>query len=597
MSVPKSYEKLLNEPNLKTDLDEEEIFECIKDILEFIPKTCKAKLEYPNKSFSIILQENEFLKDIQAQIPYIMSIYDYNDYKIYYNYIIKVFRYYIKEIIEEKETFSIKNYIYKDLIDICNIMKLIIIKNKKCLKDNDIKFYFYHIINTFTFSERKIEKSNIFFKMGIKILSKNYQIKDYDNKYFPENIKINSFKDFLKAIKDLVDQCLNVYNDKINKNLEFICNEFVVKIKDVKNTIQKFIINLNDNGQIPSKENIALSLLELYKALGLSPIWKIVEFNPYISLIPLLLNHFNGENDFDILYPICFINIKKEVSQIKTIPNELHKGVFVKSYKNALKYLLIFDKYDKINSILNNENNENLSGDFKTIIKDKNFQQKVINFFDSESMKTFLGIKIDKELILKIEKEYINFIKYIATDSFWNSIMFYTLPKYTKAFVSNYMRIVINDNYIIFSGCKEKEKKDSILEFILFELIIHELLHFLRRYCLENVESKKALTPPNSEEADKKKSGEIGEELIKYYFGIPKINSITYQQAIEFKKLSFVKPQDFDELKRIIKMKPSLSENFAYAKFINTSPKIKDEVYAIIEGDCLNSSRISKFSY
>ena len=95
-------------------------------------------------------------------------------------------------------------------------MKLIIIKNKNYLKDKDIKFYFYHIINTFTFSERKIEKSNIFFKMGIKILSQNYQIKDHDNKYFPENIKKNSFKDFLKAIIDLVGQCLNIYNDKIS---------------------------------------------------------------------------------------------------------------------------------------------------------------------------------------------------------------------------------------------------------------------------------------------------------------------------------------------------------------------------------------------
>lgn len=156
---------------------------------------------------------------------------------------------------------------------------------------------------------------------------------------------------------------------------------------------------------------------------------------------------------------------------------------------------------------------------------------------------------------------------------------------------------MINDNFIIISGYNNEERKDSILEFILFELIIHELLHILRRYYQENVESKNALTPPNSEETDKTKSGEIGEELIKYYFGIPKINSITYQQVNEFKKLSFVKPEDFDELKKIIKMKPSSKEDLTYAKFNDTSPKIKDTAYAIIEDGCLNSSLISKFSY
>ena len=315
---------------------------------------------------------------------------------------------------------------------------------------------------------------------------------------------------------------------------------------------------------------------ELSKTLGLSSIWKIVELKPYNSLILLLQNHFTRENGFDILYPICFINIKKEESKIKNISSELKKGVFVESFKNALKYELIFDKYLKINEILNNENNESLSSNFKTIIKDKNYQQKVINFYDSESMRTFLRIKIDKDLIHKIEKDYIKFIKYIKSDLFWNSVMFYTLPKYTKAFVSNYMRIVINDNFIIISGYNNEERKDSILEFILFELIIHELLHILRRYYQENVESKNALTPPNSEETDKTKSGEIGEELIKYYFGIPKINSITYQQVNEFKKLSFVKPEDFDELKKIIKMKPSSKEDLTYAKFNDTIPKIKD---------------------
>ena len=51
--------------------------------------------------------------------------------------------------------------------------------------------------------------------------------------------------------------------------------------------------------------------------------------------------------------------------------------------------------------------------------------------------------------------------------------MFFTLPKYIKGFVSSYMRIVLNDNFIIFNKCNDKKDKYDMLGFLLFEVIIH----------------------------------------------------------------------------------------------------------------------------
>ena len=595
-TISDSYEKPNNKSILKPSFNKNEIINYINSIFEFIQRICKYKLENKNKSFSQIIKENQILKEVEPIIPYIMSIDEFDSFEKYYTYIIKMFKYNLINIMNLSINLS-KDYLYKDLYDICFLMNLIIAKDSNSLNDKSIKFFSYHIINSFSQSDKKIEKSNIFFKMGAKILSDEYKIKN-DNKYFPENLKVQAYKDFLGSFLNILTDCHLIYSQVIKKNIDFICDEFNTEINIIKKNINELIFKLNEKGEIPSNEIIAFNIKELNKIFNYSPIWKIIKFNPYKTLILQLLNHINQKNEYDILYPLCFIRVKKPMTKIKTISTEiLNTALSSKFFEEILKYNLIFDKYENIISILNNDNKTNVSNNFKSILKKEQFRKKIINFFDSKSMRIFLKNKIDDDLFKKIRVKYSDFINHIKTKKFWDSIMFYTLPKYIKAFVSNYMRIIINYNFIAFSELNiEESKKNNILEFILFELIIHELLHYLRRYCLTNVESKKALTPPNSDEIKENKlTGEIGEELIKYYFGIPKINSIRYPQAIEFNKLRFEKDEDFHKIKEIINMQPSSKDDYIYAKFINTSPKEKDSIYAVIEGDCLFSSRISKF--
>ena len=72
----------------------------------------------------------------------------------YYSFVISVFKYNIIKL-KDSSAFVIKNYLYKDLIDICALLNIIITKDEKSIADNIIKFYSYHLINVFSESKKK----------------------------------------------------------------------------------------------------------------------------------------------------------------------------------------------------------------------------------------------------------------------------------------------------------------------------------------------------------------------------------------------------------------------------------------------------------
>ena len=75
--------------------------------------------------------------------------------------------------------------------------------------------------------------------------------------------------------------------------------------------------------------------------------------------------------------------------------------------------------------------------------------------------------------------------------------MLFPLSKNKMATVENYLRIVINTDYIKFKRSKLNHKK-VILKLMLFELLIHELFHLLRRLNFQLKSSTEAITPQNS---------------------------------------------------------------------------------------------------
>ena len=281
-------------------------------------------------------------------------------------------------------------------------------------------------------------------------------------------------------------------------------------------------------------------------------------------------------DEYDIFYTLFFIDInteKKSLERKKEDCPELKKSAKIydgENFNKMVLYLLKFIKYDKLKSVLNNKNSS-LAKEFKEIIADEEFQKKVNNFFKSNSVYAFLKKKLEKRISCKINEKYKEFLNYLYKKKFWDSIMFFTLPKKIKGFVSSYMRIVLNDNFIIFNNCESKEDKSDMLRFLLFEIIIHELLHLLRRYFLIGIESKDA--------------------LIKYFFGVKRINFLTLRQAKKFKNLTFETEEDIDDLKKIISLEESPNEESTYIKFLYSNCDISNLTYAKSNGGCLLSFR------
>ena len=572
----------------------EKLIQYIKFILGYIEKICKIKYESNDtKSFKDIIQENDLLplKEIIPKKSHIMKIDSFDKTKEYYSYIIPFFKNNMMEIKNSHNALNLKKYLYKDLIDICNLINKIIEKNEKYIEDNIIKFYAFHIINIFNEDKKKMESSKIFFKMGQIALRDKYQIHSYEN-FFPQNIKIKEYNEFLSIIHDLIKECQNIYNDKIKEDMKFIDDNFYSEMSKKKIEIEN---EINNSNQISKHLIIHKLLLELDALLIHG--YKIKKLIPYKELIDSVLSFYNEMDEYDISYTLCFIDINKEKKSLdrkKEDCPELKKSAKIydgENFNKMVLYLLKFIKYDKLKSVLNNKNSS-LAQEFKEIIADEEFQKKVNNFFKSNSVYAFLKKKLEKRISCKINEKYKEFLNYLYKKKFWDSIMFFTLPKKIKGFVSSYMRIVLNDNFIIFNNCESKEDKSDMLRFLLFEIIIHELLHLLRRYFLIGIESKDAMTPLGSEESKKnKKYGEIGETLIKYFFGVKRINFLTLRQAKKFKNLTFETEEDIDDLKKIISLEESPNEESTYIKFLYSNCDISNLTYAKSNGGCLLSFR------
>lgn len=568
----------------------EEIIRCLKFILDYIPKICKIKFESnDNINFRDIIQEDDLLplKEITPKKPYIMEIATFDKTEEYYSYIISIFKNYMIEIKSLSSALNLKKYLYKDLIDICNLINIIIEKNQNSINDKIIKFYVYHIINTFNEDEKKMESSKIFFKMGQNSLCDKYQINSY-NKFFPENLKLKGYNEFLSVIHELIIECQNIYIDKIKEDLQYIDDNFYSEMKRKKIEIENEMKNNSQSTKISAINKILRELDSL-----LLSAYNIIKLMPYKELLDLIFSYYNVMNEFDISYTLCFIDIntkKKSLEEKKEECPRLGENSInynAEKFNKMVLYLLKFLKYNKLKSVLNNKNTS-LAKEFKEIITDIQFQNKVNAFFKSNSIKIFLQKKLEKRITCKLEEKYNDFLALIEKKTFWDSIMFFTLPKYIKGFVSSYMRIVLNDNFIIFHKCTNKNDKYDMLRFLLFEVIIHELLHYLRRYFLIGMESKEALTPPGSEESQKnKKTGEIGEILIKYFFGIKRINYLTLRQTKKFNDLSFETEEDIGELKKIIALEESLDEESTYIKFLYSNCDLSDVTYIRFNGACL----------
>ena len=216
---------------------------------------------------------------------------------------------------------------------------------------------------------------------------------------------------------------------------------------------------------------------------------------------------------------------------------------------------------------------------FEELLENKKFRDKIINFYSSRKIIDFIKEKCNKKEKEKLIKKLPYLLGLMNQDYFWKQILLLPMSKNKMASVENYMRIVINIQNVKYHNTPV-EKKMTILNLLLFELLIYGIFHFLRRLIFLGKKAKDAITPPSSynkesneiEEDNSTSSlneetqhGEIGERLIHYIFNVYKIVFISYAAAKTFETLTLKDEKEIQLLKNII-----LKEDTSYAIFTFT---------------------------
>lgn len=573
------------ECNTNTKLDKGQIQELVPKILDAISKIAIEKLNpLPNKDYiqNII---NEF-HNCQKRKPFIMN-YDDFDKEEFYDYICKVSVYYLLNI---NAPTTLQKVVLKNLIDLSKIL-IIILKDRNNYNNVDVKLSIYHCINIMSNDSNKIESSSNFFKICANKLRTNYGVNNF-NEYFPEQEKVNNKNGLL----DLVVKVLNKINEefifKAEKNQKYLnaLDEITLIVKEVKHLKDKSIINFNLN----EFKQIMNRIIKIN--------WDLVE-KPYFDCLSYILSSFkrNIPDDVDgFFYSLNYINIKKDIFKyFDNSDDYLIESDLVKQFMDDLiikemqTIIIKFKKYLKIEKI--SKGNDSFEKEFKDIIKTNNFRNKIRDFYKSQKIKTFINIYVDEIEKDKVLKNLPKLNEMLETEDFWDKIYFCPLSKYKKAYLANFLRIIVNCSFIKLKSFNNEEKVE-ILTFLLFEILIHEIFHLLRRLGYTGNDSALSLTPPNDNDIKNNNiTGEIGERLIFYFFKISKIQKIIYEQAAYFAKLNLKVEEDIEKLKNIfeIESKKKLNE-CSYAKF-NETEKEREILFEI--HDCRKYIYIPPFDY
>ena len=575
--------------DISEKITKKEIISYLKNILSIIKSISIEKI--CNKSWNVnnkCKYKEQLSFFIKPKKPYIMDFEDYDNDK-FFIFIFSVFH----DALNNYDTVSLKDIVLKNIINLVNLFDIIINNNDNCYEDKDFKFYLYHLINAFQSGNNKIENNSNFFKFGIEILKRKYNICNF-KEFFTEKEEHKIKIDFIELLKDILNKLNEKYtNMTINAPNKDYSKE-LSEISSIRNELINEVEYFKDNTFISYIFNFIDKICSLKTHL--------IDNNYYKYMLSLLNRlQYSIPNNINEFFYINSIELKKDISHYI---NEVNEQIFIeiqeykfygeKIMKKLIEYNIKINKYNKMKIILNEENSpDSIKHIFQEIIKEKNFQQKVINFYKSNKIKTFISIYVDKDEKEKIKGYLDKFVSLLEDDKFWDKIYFYPLSKYKKAYVTNFVRIIINDNYITFNTSDLNEKY-LLLRFILFELIVHELMHLLRRLTLGGVSSTLSLTPPN--EGDKKNnklSGEIGERLIKYFFKVNKIRRIILEQAQFFSKLTLESEEEINQLEKLFDIESNKKEsNTTYAKFC----KNKGDIEVLFEmSDCRDFIYISKF--
>ena len=465
------------------------------------------------------------------------------------------------EIVENYLNILKKNGINKDDKEFLSVSNVYNILNKKCNRDDVIKF-FDELTDIETYKEFE-----------------------------------NTLKEKLNKIGDVFDVFNQPFNITFNSNLYY--NSLIIKfIKNYLNIEKKMLSSIYKNKEKMFKDKIK-TINRLKNFLDIKHGYNIEYILFYIS------SYFTSEEILNLLK--MFLDDKKhfDLNDFKELleKKKLETLVF-NSSKKKKKGIDLGPKIENNELIFNDEINEIKLSNFenysyKTIIdnlytkgtisyKDMKFSKVLNNHYFSpylnflkKLLKNILGTKVIKTYIkyylknvLKVDEKYCN-ILLLNYDEIWDNINF--LPIFSKAFLAltDKMNLKVyfsclkmnNDNFLI---DEEVEKFINIAIFVLY--FLHEIVgHYFRfylRYLTTDETGKKYSFDSKDEENNPDEAGFYLEEKL---FGeiIDKINLNESLFILDTKNYDC----DFDQFKENFK---SVRYNNKNIEINNLSDYLKD---------------------
>ena len=437
----------------------------------------------------------------------ICQLEDYDDIIKYYSKMLKNFGYYFTEYI-----FHIKE-ILKRLILIEPVIKMILIiinENKLNLYNELIKFYINHIFEFYSNKDiDSISHDISLYTTSLYLLKTNFNIKEnIDVNY--DILKTNSLvtifhnsikeinKEIAKIMKNIIKNNKKQINLKIYENVynELLTNKFSYEFFD------KSYFDFLTQNNLEEKLNLIKPFVNKnnFSKYFLKRLNKLLELSKDINYkTSLLIYHLN----FD----------KNNSDNVNQIIDEMIDCL--KIYKN---YLKAFNKNKYFNTL------------FKKLLNDNKFRTLFYKIIKSKKIKNFIEKK--NFLYNNLENNYNEFInKFIDSNKFFDYVILITLSYYKKAYIDDFLRIFINDNFIRIQGnlnieITENEIEEISISYLIITLL-HESFHFINRFNNSGKSSKKDFSPLSTDTNEK----EIGIDLIFFIFNVKIIQELNVENS------------------------------------------------------------------
>ena len=497
---------------LKLNAIENDVIEILRKLLNLFYSVINTEAQsYQNEKLSKLFSDNKsriikLLKD-KGYHPIefkILKTEDFNDHLLYFQGLLQNLCYYLSNYEFDDSYINLYYYLFHLIYFL--LLAITGTKDKVLLKDDNIKFYMHHIVHFFKKDERTPESHYFFYHGSFKNLKKKYNIKtEYVISFNHDKIDFRIPFTIQKILRDFKIRIVS--SSDINE-LNFV-RQFSIFMKNAQiyfDEIMDKYENLNPNN---SEEfiNLLIYISDSINNIGNNmETITCQELTDYKSLI----------DDFKLLIS------ERRMTLNDLVLMDLNYLQYPEKKKKYKYDILEYIEYANFFNACEKDSDEDYTETFKTIINSNKFKSLYLKAMKSKHIRDFVSK-------FSLNDLYNNFmINY--SEKIDKYILYAPLTRGIKAYVSNYLRIVLNINSVeILGQFDENSKNDFLISYLLIQML-HESFHFLYRLTKDGLISSKGISPKRKK--IKENYEEIGVDLILYIFGTEYIPYISKKNCI-----------------------------------------------------------------